>query len=83
MIVAAVMVGGVGHGGRREIREGEGIWVLIPLLIASSFVAIVVFVFVEEGVNHGQSGQVLGANIGMTPAAVPQKSSYYLLKSGS
>jgi hypothetical protein len=29
--------GGVGHGGRREIREGEVILVLIPLLIAPIF----------------------------------------------
>jgi hypothetical protein len=27
----------VGHGGRREIREGEVILVLIPLLIAPIF----------------------------------------------
>ncbi len=73
----------MGHGGWREIREGEVFSVLIPLLIATSFVAIAVLVFVEKGVNHGRSGRVLGAIIGMTPAAMPQKSSCYLLKSGS
>ena len=70
------------HGGRREIREREVILVLIPLLIALIFVAIVVFVFMEKGVNHGRSDRVLGAIIGMTPAAVPLKSSCYLFKSG-
>jgi hypothetical protein len=73
----------VGHGGWREIREGEVILVLIPLLITPIFVAIVVFVFVEKGVNHGRSDRVLDVIIGMTPAAMPLKSSCYLLKSGS
>ncbi len=73
----------MGHGGRREIREGGVVLVLIPLLIAPIFVAIVVFVFVEKGANHGRSDQVPGAIIGMTPAAMPLKSSCYLLKSGS
>ena len=73
----------MGHGGRREIREGEIILVLIPLLIAPIFSAIVVFVFVEKDVNHGRSDRVLGAIIGMMPAAMPLKSSCYLLKSGS
>jgi hypothetical protein len=57
--------------------------VLIPLLIAPIFVAIGVFVFVEKGVNHGRSDRVLGAIIGMTPAAMPLESSCYLLRSGS
>jgi len=73
----------MGHGGRREIREGEVFSVLIPLLIATSFVAIAVLVFVEKGVNHGRSGRVLGAIIGMAPAAMSRKSSCYLFKSGS
>ncbi len=46
-------LGGVGHGGQRGTREGKVILVLIPLLMAPIFVAIVVFVFVEEGVNDG------------------------------
>ncbi len=74
--------GGVGRGGGREIREGEVILVLIPLLITPIFVAIGVFVFVEKVVNHGRSDRVLGAIIGMTPVAVLLKSSCYLLKSG-
>ncbi len=73
----------MGHGGRREIREGEVILVLIPLLIAPIFSAIVVFVFGKKGVNHGRSDRVLDVIIGMTPAAMPLKSSCYLLKSGS
>jgi hypothetical protein len=44
---------------------------------------IAVFVFVEKGVNHGRSDRVLDVIIGMTPAAMPLKSSCYLLKSGS
>ncbi len=40
--------GGVARGGRREIREGEVNLVLIPLLIAPIFVAIVVFVIVDH-----------------------------------
>ncbi len=71
------------HGGRREIREGEVSPVLIPLLIAPIFLAIAVVVFVEKGVNHGRSDRVLDVIIGMTPAAMPLKSSCYLLKSGS
>ena len=74
----------MGHGGRREIREGEVIPVLIrPLLIAPIFLANAVFVFVEKGVNHGRSDRVLDVIISMTPAAMPLKSSCYLLKSGS
>jgi hypothetical protein len=73
----------VGHGGRREIREGGVISVLIPLLIAPIFSAIVVFVFGKKGVNHGRFDRVLDVIIGMTPAAMPLKSSCYLIKSGS
>ncbi len=76
------MGGGGGAWCRREIREGEVVLVLIPLLIAPIFVAIGVFVFVEKGANHGRSDQIPGAIIGMTPAAMPLKSSCYLLKSG-
>ncbi len=73
---------GVGQGGRRQIK-GEGvILVLIPPLIAPIFLAIVVFVIVEKGVDHGQSNRVRDAIIGMTPAALPLKSCGYLLKSG-
>ncbi len=57
--------------------------VLIPLLIAPIFLAIVVFVFEELGADHGQFKRVLGAIIGVTPAAGMLKSSCYLLKSGS
>ncbi len=47
------MVGGVGQGGWRQVK-GEGvILVLIPPLIAPIFLAIVVFVIVEKGVDHG------------------------------
>jgi hypothetical protein len=66
-----------------EIRLGAVNLVLIPLLIAPSFVAIVVVLCVEKGVNHGRSDRVLGAIIGMTPAALPRMSSDYLLKTGS
>ena len=48
--------------------------VLIPLLIAPIFLAIVVFVFVKR---------VLDTIIGMVPVAVPLKSRHYLLKHGS
>ena len=68
------MVGGGGHGGRRQVREEGVILVLIPLLIVSIFLAIVVFVFVERGMNHGRSDRVLDAIIGMVPAAVPLES---------
>ncbi len=73
--------GGVGQGGRRQVK-GEGvILVLIPPLIALIFLAIVVFVIVEKGVDHGQSNQVRDAIIGMTLAALPPKICCYLLKS--
>ena len=68
-----------GLGGRREIREGGLLLVLIPPLIPPIFVAIVIFVFVQKHVDHGQSGRVLGAIIGMAPAAMPLNIGYYLL----
>ncbi len=73
----------MGHGGRREIRLGEVNLVLVPLLIAPSFVAIVGFLCVEKGVNNGQADRVLGVIIGMMPAAMLRMSSGYLLKKGS
>ena len=57
--------------------------VLIPLLIAPIFLAIVVFVFVKKEVDHGRSVRARGAIIGMTPAALPLRSRCYLLKAGS
>ena len=75
--------GGMGQGGRRQVRGGGGILVLIPLLIAPIFLAIVVFVFVKKEVDHGRSVRAWGVIIGVTPAAPPLKSRCYLLKSGS
>ena len=77
------MLGGGGAWWSEGNREGESILVLIPLLIAPIFVAIGVFVFVGKSVDHGRSDWVLGAIIGMTPAAMPLKSSCYLFRSGS
>jgi hypothetical protein len=57
--------------------------VLIPLLIALFSVAISGFLCVKKGLNHGRSVVVRGVNIGMTPAALPQQSSDYLLISCS
>ena len=73
----------MGQGGRRQVREEGVILVLIPLLIAPIFLAIVVFVFAEKGVSHGPSDWVLDTIIGMAPAALSLKSCCYLLKSGS
>ncbi len=75
-------MGGVGQGGWRQVREREVTLVLIPLLNAPIFLAIVVFVFVEKGVGHGRSDRVLDTVIGMAPAALLLKSCRYLLRSG-
>ena len=72
----------VGRGGARQGSVGGVVLVVIPLLIAPIFLANVVFVFVEKIVNHGHSDQVLGAIIGMTPAALPLNSCRYLIKDG-
>jgi hypothetical protein len=69
-----------------EIRLEQVNLVLIPMLIAPSFVATVVFLLflcVEKGLNHGRSDRVPGVIIGMTPAALPLSSCNYLVKTCS
>ena len=69
-----------------EIKLEFVILVLIPMLIAPSFVATFVFLLflcVEKGLNRGRSDRVPGAIIGMTPAALPRKSCNYLVKTCS
>jgi hypothetical protein len=63
----------------RQIRRGGGTLVLIPLLNALIFLAIVVFVFVEKWVNHGRIAQVQVVIIGVTPAALPLTSTVTFL----
>jgi hypothetical protein len=79
VIAIAAVMHHCGLDDRREIREGGLFLVLIPPLILPISVAIVVFVFVQKHVDHGRSGRVLGAVIGMAPAAMPLNAGCYLL----